>query len=99
MKDVRNSFILEMMLLTFCASVVGIFMAFSVMNLVGQIPIDATDNPLGMFLVAGHIYFLPTFIGVLSNVILIMLIAFVTAYFPARRAAKLKAADALRYYE
>jgi len=98
-KDVRNAFILEIMLLTFFSSFAGIAMAFGVMWSVSRISLDITDNPLGMFLVDGHIYFLPTFIGVLFNVMLIVMIAFVTAYFPARRAARLKAADALRHYE
>ena len=97
--DVRNSFLLEMMFLTFFASITGIVMAFLAMWGVSHITFDVSDNPLGMILVNGHIYFLPTVAGVLFNVILIMVIAFVTAYFPARRAAGLRAAEALRHYE
>ena len=97
--DVRNAFLMEMMSLTFFASLAGIAMAFLVMWGVSLMTFDVTDNPLGMILVNGHIYFLPTVAGVLFNVILIMVIAFITAYFPARRAAALKAADALRHYE
>lgn len=98
-RDVRNSFILEIMFLTLFSSIVGIVMAFGAMWGISRISWDVTDNPLGMFLVDGHIYFLPTFTGVIINVILLMTIAFITAYFPARRAAALKAAEALRHYE
>jgi len=97
--DVRNAFLCEMMLLTFFASLVGIAMAFLAMWGISRMTFDVADNPLGMFLVSGHIYFLPTVAGVLFNVILILAIAFITAYFPARRAAALKAAEALRHYE
>lgn len=97
--DVRNVFILEIVLLTFFASLVGIAMAFVTMWGVSQITFDLVDNPLGMLLVDRHIYFLPTFAGLLFNIVLIMAITFITAYFPARRAASLQASEALRHYE
>jgi len=98
-RDVRNAFLLEIMFLTFFASLVGIAMAFAAMWGVSRLSFDVIDNPLGMLLVDSHIYFLPTALGVFFNVMLIMAIAFITAYFPARRAAALKAAEALRHYE
>jgi len=98
-RDVRNAFLLEIMFLTFFASLVGIVMAFAAMWGVSRLSFDVIDNPLGMLLVDSHIYFLPTALGVFFNVMLIMVIAFITAYFPARRAAALKAAEALRHYE
>ena len=98
-RDVRNAFLLEIMFLTFFASLVGIGMAFAAMWGVSRLSFDVIDNPLGVLLVDSHIYFLPTALGVFFNVMLIMAIAFATAYFPARRAAALKAAEALRHYE
>jgi ABC-type lipoprotein release transport system permease subunit len=98
-RDVRNAFLLEIMFLTFFASLVGIAMAFAAMWGVSRLSFDVIDNPLGMLLVDSHIYFLPTALGIFFNVMLIMVIAFITAYFPARRAAALKAAEALRHYE
>jgi ABC-type lipoprotein release transport system permease subunit len=97
--DVRNAFLWEIMFLTFFASLAGIAMAFISMWGISRLTFDVVDNPLGMLLVDSHIYFLPTLSGVLFNVILIMVIAFITAYFPARRAAGLNAAEALRHYE
>jgi ABC-type antimicrobial peptide transport system permease subunit len=52
-----------------------------------------------MLLVNGHVYFLPTFSGIVGNVLLIVAIAVVTAYFPARRAAELSPAKALGHFE
>jgi len=52
-----------------------------------------------MILVDGHLFFAPTVFAVLFFIILIVGIAVVTAYFPARRAARLSAADALRHFE
>jgi ABC-type antimicrobial peptide transport system permease subunit len=63
------------------------------------IKINAQDNPLGMLLVDGHLNFAPTVAGTISSIILILLIAAVTAYFPARRAANMSAAAAFRHYE
>lgn len=97
--DVRNAFILETFFLAIFSSAIGVAAAFAVMGALSRLPLDLQDNPMGMFLVDGHIYFLPTALGIASNVLLILLIAVATAYFPARRAANLKAAVAFRHYE
>jgi ABC-type antimicrobial peptide transport system permease subunit len=54
---------------------------------------------LSMLLVNGQLYFLPTLGSILSNIFLITLLTLVTAWVPARKAAKLTAAAALRHYE
>jgi ABC-type lipoprotein release transport system permease subunit len=96
---VRNTFILETFFLTFFASLAGLFFAFVIMWGISKIPVNMQDNPLGMLLVDGHIYFLPTVSGIAGNVVLILIIALFTAFFPARRAANLKAAEAFRHHE
>ena len=58
-----------------------------------------TNSMLGILLVQGHLHFLPTFSGIFGNVFTILLITLLTAYFPARRAARMSAAAALRHYE
>lgn len=98
-RDVRRIFILETAFLTLFASVAGAIIAFAVMGLLSLIPFNLTDNPMGILLVKQHLYFLPTFQGVIGNIILIVMISVVTAYFPARRAAHMSAADALRHFE
>ena len=98
-KDVRLSFMLETFFLTLFSSIAGTVMAFVAMKGLSMIKIDAAGNPLGMLLVNEHLYFAPTALSVTMYILLILAIAVVTAYFPARKAADLSAADALRHYE
>ncbi len=96
--DVRNMFLLETFFLTLFASLAGLLLGFLVMWTLALIPIRMQDNPLGMLLVNGHLYFLPTFAGIAGNMLLIIAIAVVTAWFPARRAANLSPAQALGHF-
>ncbi|HNW45402.1 MAG TPA: FtsX-like permease family protein, partial [Elusimicrobiales bacterium] len=95
---VRNMFILETFFLTLFSSAAGLALGFAVMWTLELIPISMQDNPLGMLLVNGRLYFLPTFAGIAENVLLIIAIAVVTAWFPARRAANLSPAKALGHF-
>ena len=97
--DVRNTFILETFFLTLFASAAGVALGFFGMWLLLRITFNMSDNPMGMLLVSGRLYFLPTFLGIAGNVLLILAIAVVTAYFPARRAANLSPAKALGHFE
>jgi ABC-type lipoprotein release transport system permease subunit len=97
--DVRNAFIYETLLLAFFASVAGVLLALLSMGVLSLIPMHLQDNPMGMFLVNSRLYFLPTVGGVFGNMLLIMVLAGVTASFPARRAAELSPAAALRHFE
>jgi ABC-type lipoprotein release transport system permease subunit len=98
-KDVRNSFVLETFFLGLFSALVGTALAFLAMFGLSQITFKSEDNPLTMLLVNGHLNFLPSIASTVSFIVLIVLIAIVTAYFPARRAANLSASDALRHYE
>ncbi len=97
--DVRNSFLLETFFLALFSTVTGTVCAFGAMGLLTFVKIHAQDNPLGMLLVNGHLNFAPTAVGTTAYILLILLIAVVTAYFPARRAANMSAAAAFRHYE
>ncbi|MCU0606387.1 MAG: ABC transporter permease [Candidatus Edwardsbacteria bacterium] len=97
--DVRAMFILETAMLALIASAAGAVAALLAMAGLSAIPIDAGDNPLGMLLVDGHLYFAPTALAIVGYLALIVAISAATAYFPARRAANLTAAAALRHYE
>jgi ABC-type lipoprotein release transport system permease subunit len=96
--EVRDMFILETFFLTLFASAAGILLGFAVMGGLALVPITMQDNPLGMLLVEGRLYFLPTFAGIAGNVLLIIAIAVATAWFPARRAAGLSPAKALGHF-
>jgi ABC-type lipoprotein release transport system permease subunit len=98
-KDVRRIFILETSFLTLFAALSGTVLSFAVMGFLSLIPFHLSDNPLGILLVNQHLHFLPTFSGVAGHILLIVVIAGATSFFPARRAAAMSAADALRHYE
>jgi ABC-type lipoprotein release transport system permease subunit len=98
-RDVRNLFLLETFFLALFASSVGVVLALLIMWGLSGIPIKMDDNPMGMLLVNSRLYFLPTIAGIIGNVCLILLLAVATAIFPARRAAKLSPAAALRHFE
>ncbi len=98
-KDVRGIFIVETTLLALFASMAGTIFALVLMSVLSLPEFSVTDNPMGILLVNRHLYFMPTPGGIISNVILILIITFITAYFPAKRAANLSAAEALRHYE
>lgn len=97
--DVQNIFIMETVILTFIASIAGAVAGFIMMGFLMLIPFTTSDNPMGILLVNQHLHFVPTFTGVAGNILFIIIIAGATAYFPARRAARLSVAEALRHYE
>jgi ABC-type lipoprotein release transport system permease subunit len=97
--DVRNSFLIETGMLALISAAAGTLLAFAAMWGLSQLSFKAEANPLGMLLVDGHIFFAPTPGPVMFFIVLIVGIAVATAYFPARRAAKLSAAEALRHFE
>jgi ABC-type antimicrobial peptide transport system permease subunit len=98
-RDVQHSFILETAFLALFASLAGTALAFLAMWGLSSLTIDAGENPMGMLLVNNHLFFAPTVLATIGYNVLIVGIAVVTAYFPARRAANLSAANAMRHYE
>ena len=98
-KDVRNTFVLEFLFLALAASLFGIVLSFIIMQILELIEFQLFDNPLSILLVSGHLYFKPTFMGIVSNILLIVVIVIATAYLPARKAANLSPSTALRQYE
>jgi putative ABC transport system permease protein len=97
--DVRAVFVMEIVFLAFLACAVGILLAFGLMAVLSAFTVDIRDNPFSMFFVNKHLYFVPTVRAIVTNLVTIVLVAFVIAFFTARRAANLRAADALRHFE
>jgi ABC-type lipoprotein release transport system permease subunit len=97
--DVRSVFVLEVVFLAIVAAGVGILLGFGVMSLLSSFTIELRDNPFSMFFVNKHLHFVPTPLVIISNFVIIVVIAFLIAFFTARRAARLRAAEALRHYE
>lgn len=97
-KDIRNMFLLESLLLTLFSCGAGLGFGIIAMQILGTIQFDIS-NALSIILKNSHLHFKINPLSLLSNFILIMLISGVTAYFPARSAARLTTVEALRHYE
>lgn len=97
--DVRNIFVMETIFLSLFSSIIGIIAAFIGMWALSQMTIRLQDNPLGMLLINGHLHFVPSSLSVAGTIVLILMISMMTAWFPARAAANLSPAKALRHYE
>lgn len=97
-RDVRNIFMLETLLLTFTACAVGTLLGFVAMGLMG-LHVFSNAGAFSIVLVDYHLHFVPTVWGITSSFVLILLIAAATAYFPARRAARMSVANALGKYD
>ena len=97
--DVRSVFVLEIVFLAILSCVVGILLAYGLMGILGQINFNLKDNPFGMFFLNQHMHYVPTAASIGGNLATIVLVAFLIAFFTARRAAKMRVADALRHYE
>ncbi|HBR35217.1 MAG TPA: hypothetical protein DD734_11335 [Firmicutes bacterium] len=97
-RDVRNVFVMETLFLTALSCGAGVLLGLAVMGILSAITFDTT-SALSMILKDGHLFFKPSGSSILGNFLLIMVIAGITAYFPARRAANLSAVEALRHYE
>jgi putative ABC transport system permease protein len=94
-RDVRNSLLLETWFLSFFATLVGSIVAFIGMWLLSTFVIDNGERPISCLLVGGHLHFKPSFAVIGGYACFIWLILVGAALFPARRAAKMSAAEAM----
>jgi len=95
-REVRLLFLFETVSLSFFACVAGLVVGLILMGLGGLIHIPSTGI-FSMLLDNGHLHFLVRPLNVLVNLSLILAITAITAFFPARRAANLHPAEALRH--
>jgi ABC-type lipoprotein release transport system permease subunit len=96
--DIRNEFILESLFLTFFSCVAGIGAGILVIQALSLITFN-TGSFFSIILQNKHLVFKLTPSSIIGNLVLILAITGITAYFPARRAAALSAVEALRHYE
>lgn len=95
-REVRLLFLMESVALSAFACLAGFLGALVVMGLIGAF--KWSDAGIwSMLLNNGHIHFLLKPANLLINLTLIIGITALTAFFPARQAAKLPPADALRH--
>lgn len=97
-KDIKRLFVLETVYLTKISCIVGIISGLIVMKILGNIKMSL-DSALSIILKNGYINFRFDIVNVLIIMLIIMLIAAVTSYFPSKKAAKMSASNALRHYE
>jgi ABC-type antimicrobial peptide transport system permease subunit len=96
--QVSRSFIMESVFLSLFASIAGIVAGFIVMHLISLMTFNP-ENLFSIFLDEGHVHFLYNLKTISGDLMLIVIITILTAYFPARRAANLSVAHALGHYE
>ncbi len=92
---IRNIFLLEALFVSIAGALVGIALAFVGMFVISKIPFG-TDSMMWIFLKNGRVGFkiIPT--EVLVNLLILVFLSIVAALGPARKAAKLEPATALR---
>ncbi len=92
---VRNLFLLEALFLALAGVVVGFAAAGVVMGVLSLFNLG-TSSPLFILLRAGHLSFHVPLAQAVVNILIIAALTLVAAYFPARAAARLSPALALR---
>jgi putative ABC transport system permease protein len=97
--DIVNTFVSEIFFLTLISCVIGLILAFGLMELFSMFIFQLGKNPLTMLLVDGHLHFVPRISLIILSAYLITCISFCIAFFTSRRASRMSVADALRHYE
>jgi putative ABC transport system permease protein len=93
--EVRSLFLYEALFLALGGAIAGIALALIVMGLVSLIDFGM-NSPAFLIMRSGHLsFFLPPLRAV-GNIIIIALLTLLAAYFPAKAAAKMEPAAALR---
>ncbi len=96
--QVYLSFMMETVFLSLFASIAGIVAGFGLMQLISQMSFRP-ENVFRIFMDHGHIHFVADAKIIILDLLLIILITMITAYFPSKRAANLVVADALGHHE
>ena len=93
--EIKSLFLYEALFLALAGALAGIVLAFIAMNLLSLINFGM-ESPAFLIMKNGHLsFFLPP-LRALGNITIIALLTLFAAYFPARAAAKMQPANALR---
>jgi len=93
--EVKTLFLLEAFFLALGGALAGLLAAGVVMLILSQI-FWGLDSPIFILLKNGYMTFRLSFLQVLLNIVIVLFMTLLAAYFPAKNAAKLEPAVALR---
>ena len=93
--SVRRIFLMEAGFVGLIGGLIGLVLAGVAMLVLGQLTLD-TDSPLQFFLDDGRITFSVRLVSVATNVVILLVLSLLAAFIPARRAARMDPAVALR---
>ena len=93
--SVRGIFLMEAGFIGLIGALIGLVLAGIAMLVLGQVTLD-TDSPLQFFLNDGRITFAVPPLSVVTNVAILLALSLLAAFIPARRAARMEPAAALR---
>ena len=94
-RSVRGIFLMEAGFIGLIGALIGLVLAGIAMLVLGQVTLD-TDSPLQFFLNDGRITFAVPPLSVVTNVAILLALSLLAAFIPARRAARMEPAAALR---
>ena len=94
-RSVRGIFLMEAGFIGLIGALIGLVLAGIAMLVLGQVTLD-TDSPLQFFLNDGRITFAVPPLSVVTNVAILLVLSLLAAFIPARRAARMEPAAALR---
>ena len=93
--EIKSLFLYEALFLALAGAIAGIILAFIAMNLLSLINFGM-ESPAFLIMKNGHLsFFLPP-LRALGNITIIALLTLFAAYFPAKAAARMQPANALR---
>ena len=92
---VRGIFLMEAAFIGLLGALIGLVLAGVAMLVLGQLTLDS-DSPLQFFLDDGRITFSVPLASVVTNVAILLVLSLLAAFIPARRAARMDPAVALR---
>lgn len=96
--DLCRLIITETFFLALLGTISGTVFAFMIMR-ISQIWEIHASSFMNILLVNHRLYFVPDILSIFLNMLLILTIAVLTAYFPARKASRMIIAEALRHHE
>ncbi len=98
-KTVVRALVLEVILLSIFFTILGIFAAIGLMELFSMIQFHPSDLNLSLILNKGHLVFKIPVGDTIFNILLVLFLLMLSAWLPARKAAKKTVAEALGQYE